>query len=81
MSAKVKIEAIDERNRSITYKVLEGEIMQLYKSVKVTLKISHGFAKWTFEYEKAHEGAPSMDDYANFTELVSKGLDAYLLSH
>ncbi|KAK2986712.1 hypothetical protein RJ640_010937 [Escallonia rubra] len=80
MMMKVKIEAIDDSNKSITFGALEGDIMQLYESFKVTVKVGDGFVKWTIEYEKASDAAPKPDLYGDFAVKVSKGLDAYLLS-
>jgi hypothetical protein len=33
--AKEKIEAIDDTNKSITFKVIEGDLLQEYKSFKM----------------------------------------------
>ncbi|KAK3024403.1 hypothetical protein RJ639_043361 [Escallonia herrerae] len=70
---KVKIEAIDDLNKSITFGALEGDIMQLYKSFKATVMVGDGFVKWTIQYEKATDAAPKPDLYGDFAVEVSKG--------
>ncbi|CAA0839336.1 Polyketide cyclase/dehydrase and lipid transport superfamily protein [Striga hermonthica] len=50
--ATVKIEAISDAGKSITFAVLEGDLLLLYKSFKVTLIVGEGLATWTFAFEK-----------------------------
>ncbi|KAK9272363.1 hypothetical protein L1049_002734 [Liquidambar formosana] len=83
MTIRAKIEAADDENKSITFCALEGDIMNLYKSFKVTLQAIKegdgvGSVKWSFEFEKANEAAPNPDVYAALVAKVSKGLDTYL---
>ena len=79
MTAKVKIEALDNENKLITFAILEGEILNLYTSFKADLQVvDAGYAKWSIEYEKANESAPDPEVYRNFAVMMSKGLDAYL---
>ncbi|RVX12673.1 Kirola [Vitis vinifera] len=58
-SIKETVESKDEENRSITFKVLDGELLNDYKSYKFTTQaIPKGegcLVKWTAEYEKASE--------------------------
>ncbi|KAL0288448.1 UNVERIFIED_CONTAM: Kirola [Sesamum calycinum] len=35
--AKEIIEAIDEEKKSVTFKVIEGDLMELYKTIKLTV--------------------------------------------
>ncbi|TKY69290.1 MLP protein 43 [Spatholobus suberectus] len=83
-SAKEKIEAIDDDNKSITYSLFDGEISESYKSLRGTLQVidkeNGGVVKWTFEYEKLKENisAPSPDSYLDFAAMVTKDIDAHL---
>ncbi|PRQ40954.1 putative START-like domain-containing protein [Rosa chinensis] len=56
--AKEVFEAIDDENNSITLKVVEGDLLEHYKSFKVTIEASPKgegcTVHWTFEYEKVH---------------------------
>uniref|UniRef100_A0A7N2QZB6 Bet v I/Major latex protein domain-containing protein n=1 Tax=Quercus lobata TaxID=97700 RepID=A0A7N2QZB6_QUELO len=79
MTANVKIEALGNENKLITFAILEGEILNLYTSFKADLQVMDaGYAKWSIEYEKANESAPDPEVYRNFAVMMSKGLDAYL---
>lgn len=87
MSAKLRIEEINDEKKSISYKFIEGDALQLYKSFMAKLEVKkeegggNNIVKWTFEFEKAHEGVPNPDHYGDLASLICKGLDAYLLLH
>lgn len=57
--AKEIIEAIDEEKKSITFKVIEGDLMEIYKRFKVILHVETSgntdLVTWTIEYEKMNE--------------------------
>ncbi|EYU33126.1 hypothetical protein MIMGU_mgv1a0195071mg, partial [Erythranthe guttata] len=50
--AKEIIEAIDEEKKSVTYKVIEGDLMELYKTFKLTVHVDtsgdDNLVTWTF---------------------------------
>ncbi|KAI3462610.1 hypothetical protein Pfo_019273, partial [Paulownia fortunei] len=81
MSVKVKTEAINDAERSITFVALEGDILNLYISFKVKLTVSDGFVLFCFEFEKANDWSPNPDIYAKLAVGITKGLDLYLLFH
>ncbi|KAI3462611.1 hypothetical protein Pfo_019274 [Paulownia fortunei] len=81
ISVKVKTEAINDAERSITFVALEGEILNLYLSFKVKLTVSHGYVLFCFEFEKANDCVPNPDIYAKLAVEITKGLDLYLLTH
>ncbi|XP_028767198.1 MLP-like protein 28 [Neltuma alba] len=81
--AKEVVESINLIERSITFKVIEGDLLDVYNSFRFILKItpnvlSGSVVHWTLEYEK-----PS-DDTADPTSLmkeviqVSKDVDAFV---
>lgn len=78
------VESIDEENKSITYKIIDGEIAQNYKVFKSTAQVTpkgNGcLVKWTIEYEKANEDVPTPNKYCEFTTNMSKAVEAYLLN-
>ncbi|KAL2522406.1 Polyketide cyclase/dehydrase and lipid transport superfamily protein [Forsythia ovata] len=80
VTAKVKFEAINDGERSITYTVLDGDVLQLYKSFKATITVTDGSVKWFIEYEKALEIAPIPEAYAALAIAASKVVDLYLLT-
>ncbi|GLJ28463.1 hypothetical protein SUGI_0559940 [Cryptomeria japonica] len=83
-----KIESLDEANMTTTHTVLNGQIMNKYKTYKLTLKVSPGvtsgtcIVKWIIEYEPAHEGEVVHPENAKETAVHTfKVLEQYLLSN
>ncbi|GAB4828761.1 hypothetical protein Ancab_040616 [Ancistrocladus abbreviatus] len=58
--AKEIVEAIDVKNKTITFNVIEGDVTEEYKTFKITIDIKPegdtNLVKWTMDYEKLHEG-------------------------
>ncbi|KAK4479144.1 hypothetical protein RD792_014655 [Penstemon davidsonii] len=58
-TAKQLIQAIDEEKKSIEFKMLEGDLMKLYKDFLITLHIDTkdgiDLVTWTLEYETLHD--------------------------
>ncbi|KAK4416415.1 Kirola [Sesamum alatum] len=79
LSATEKIAAIDEGAKSITFAVLEGDLLLLYKSFEATLTVSEGLAKWTFVFEKATLLTPPPELYVPLVITLSTLVDAFLL--
>lgn len=82
-SMKETVEAVDEENKSITFNVLEGEVMKDYKSYKFTIHaIPKGegcLVKWTVIYEKAREDGPDPHNYMEYAVQVTKDIESHLL--
>ncbi|XP_048328035.1 MLP-like protein 34 isoform X1 [Ziziphus jujuba] len=86
MSVKLKVEDADEENKSISFVVLDGDLLKLYNTFKPKIHIfkdSNGNAqiKWSIEFDKANQNAPSPSSYLDLAIKVSKGLDAYLYNN
>lgn len=83
-TAKEVVEAVDSDNNSITYKVIEGDLMKEYKSftfkIDVTPKGEGSVAHWTMEYEKLHEGVDHPETLLELAVEVSKEIDESLTS-
>lgn len=81
--SKETIEDVDEKNKSITYKFLEGDLMDLFKSMKVTFQIiSEGeknFLKWMYEYEKENANGPGPEILKTFIDEVTSRIDEHFL--
>lgn len=81
------VEAIDEKNKSLTYKVLDGEVKKEYKSFKFTVQVigksggEGSIVKSTIECEKLNKGVPDPNKYAEFTKILLKNLDTYLINN
>ncbi|PIN19723.1 hypothetical protein CDL12_07588 [Handroanthus impetiginosus] len=78
MTAKVKTEAINEDEKSITFIPIEGEIMQIYTTFVAKVTVGDGYVMWSIEYEKANDSLLNLDSYAKLAAQITKGLDAYL---
>ncbi|CAI9782689.1 unnamed protein product [Fraxinus pennsylvanica] len=74
VSANVKFEAIDGE-KSVTYVILDGDLMQLYKSFKGTVIVSDGSVKWHFKYEKILEIVPIPEVCAALAIEVTEVVD------
>ncbi|KAL7090833.1 hypothetical protein ACP275_12G066800 [Erythranthe tilingii] len=57
--AKQIIEGIDEEKKSVTFNVIEGDLMEFYKTFKAIVHVDtigeDNLVTWTFEYEKVSE--------------------------
>ncbi|CAI9785475.1 unnamed protein product [Fraxinus pennsylvanica] len=57
--AKEVIKAMDEEKRSVTFKIIEGDPMELYKAFKASFHVETNgdvdLVTWTFEYEKLND--------------------------
>jgi len=80
--AKEKIEAIDETNKSITFKVIEGDLLKEYKSFKIFVQASPkgegSLVHWSMEYEKLKEDVPEPKTLLQFAVDMSKDIDGHL---
>ncbi|XP_020534974.1 MLP-like protein 28 isoform X2 [Jatropha curcas] len=85
VAVKETMEAIDEKSRRITFNMLEGEIMNYYKSYKLSMEVASmgkgSLVKWTVEYEKQNEEISPPHKYLEFLVNFSKSIDAYLLTN
>ncbi|KAL4361740.1 hypothetical protein GQ457_04G009220 [Hibiscus cannabinus] len=83
-SAKEVFEKVDDTNRTIVYKLVGGEIMDAYKTLRSTLNVmpmgEGSLVKWTMDFEKQNESIPDPVKYAEFLTVWSKNVDAYLLN-
>ncbi|KAL7132308.1 hypothetical protein ABFS83_12G064600 [Erythranthe nasuta] len=79
--AKEIIEAIDEENKSVTYKVIEGDLMELYKTFKLTAHVDttgeDNVVTWTFEYEKMSDDIPDPHTLMDFCLAMTKNIDSH----
>ncbi|KAM7277010.1 hypothetical protein ACFE04_018876 [Oxalis oulophora] len=80
--AKEVIEAVDVENNSITYRVIEGDLMKEYKNflltIQVTPKGTGSNVHWILEYEKISEEVAHPETLAQFVREVSEDLDKHL---
>ncbi|KAJ4874791.1 Polyketide cyclase/dehydrase and lipid transport superfamily protein [Raphanus sativus] len=83
---KERIESIDPENNRATYRVLEGDLMNEYKSFLITFQVTPNEGEpgsilhWHFEYEKISEEVAHPETLLQFAVEVSKEIDAHLMS-
>jgi hypothetical protein len=80
--AKQKIVAIDDTKKSITFKVIEGDLLKEYKNfeivVQATPKGEGSLVHLTMEYEKLKDDIPEPNTLLQFGIDLSKDIDAHL---
>lgn len=83
-TVKETTEAIDDKSKTMTFNMLEGDMMKYYKSFKSILNVTAlgqgSLVKWTMEYEKQNEGIPDPIKYEDFLRSWSNNVDGYLLN-
>ncbi|KAM7484661.1 hypothetical protein LguiA_000670 [Lonicera macranthoides] len=83
--AKDIIEAVDEEKRSVTFKVIEGDVMELYKTFKATVHVDtkgeNNLVTWTFDYEKMNEDVPDPNTLIEFCLNLTKDIETHHLQN
>lgn len=76
---------IDEGKKSITFKLLEGDLTELYKTFIIHVHVdTHGLSNlvtWTVEYEKLSPDVPDPDTLMEFYEKVTKDIETHHLKN
>ena len=82
--AKELVEAIDRENNKITFKVLEGDLLEHYKSFRFIIHVVQqkegSVVHWTMEYEKLKGHIPDPHSLLQLAIEVSKDIDAHLIT-
>lgn len=82
--AKEVIEAIDEEKKSVTFNVIEGDLKELYKTMKITVHVDtngeNNLVTWTFDYEKLNETVPDAATLMDFCLDLTKAIETHHLS-
>ncbi|KAK6146768.1 hypothetical protein DH2020_020637 [Rehmannia glutinosa] len=77
--SKEMVEAIDEEKKSITFNVIEGDVMAWYNTFKTILKVDNNgedsLVTWTMEYEKKTEDVPEPDAIMNLCLSMTKEIE------
>ncbi|PWA60814.1 kirola [Artemisia annua] len=70
------IDALDEKNKSLCFKTLNGDLLKFYKSFRAYLQVDgnteSSTVTWTFEYEKMSQNAPDPDSLLELLKNVIK---------
>jgi len=74
---------IDEGNRSVTYKILEGDLMELYTTFNVQLHVEtdglNNIVTWTLEYEKLTPDVLDPNTLMDLYRKATKDIETYTL--
>ncbi|XP_059649548.1 kirola-like [Cornus florida] len=81
--AKELIEAIDEEKKSMTFKVIEGHLLDLYKTIVITFHVDtkgeSNLVTWTFVYEKLSEHVPDPNTLMDLCIALTKDIETHHL--
>lgn len=82
--AKEIVEVIDDENKLVSYKVIEGDLLNEYKRFKVIVqsvpKGQGGLIKWTMEYEKLSDDIPPPEKLMEFCLHATKDIEEHLIN-
>ncbi|GAA0139866.1 hypothetical protein Leryth_005827 [Lithospermum erythrorhizon] len=73
--AKEMISVIDEKNRLMEFKVIEGDMMKAYKSFVSTFQSANNTVTWTIEYEKTNENVPNPTSLLELLAKITRDID------
>ncbi|XP_012460638.1 kirola [Gossypium raimondii] len=83
-TCKEMMEKVNDKDRTIVYKLVEGEIMKAFKSWNSILNVmpmgEGSLVKWTMEFEKQNDDVPDPVKYGEFLTTWAKNVDTYLLN-
>uniref|UniRef100_A0A803L6J2 Bet v I/Major latex protein domain-containing protein n=1 Tax=Chenopodium quinoa TaxID=63459 RepID=A0A803L6J2_CHEQI len=81
--AKVIVEAIDEKNKLVRFKIIEGSLLKEYKSFVATLEVVHRGAitavKWAVDFEKFEDFGPYPVKLMDFIIGMTRDIEAHHL--
>ncbi|KAG8367338.1 hypothetical protein BUALT_Bualt16G0061800 [Buddleja alternifolia] len=81
-TAKQALQDIDEKKQQIAYKMLEGDLMELYKSMLITVHVETkggvDFVTWTIDYELLKEDNPHPISLLNFFIELTTDIEAHI---
>ncbi|KNA16670.1 hypothetical protein SOVF_087080 [Spinacia oleracea] len=82
-TAKAVVEAIEEENKLVKFKIIEGSLLKEHKSFTVTLQVvDRGeitAVKWTVEFEKFDDYGPYPVKLMDFIVGMTRDIEAHHL--
>ncbi|KAK1423128.1 hypothetical protein QVD17_18423 [Tagetes erecta] len=83
--SKARIKDINESKKSITFEVLEGDVLEQYKTfishVQVDKHGSNNLVSWTVEYEKLNPNIPDPDTFMEICKQMAKDIETHHLQN
>ncbi|CAI9104427.1 OLC1v1003095C1 [Oldenlandia corymbosa var. corymbosa] len=78
------IEAIDVEKKSVTYRVIERDILAAYKTFAFIIDVDKvgdkNVVTWSIEYEKQDESIPDPHGLIKLCHAITKDIEAYHLN-
>ncbi|KAL7609050.1 hypothetical protein Lser_V15G11079 [Lactuca serriola] len=82
-TAKEIIEEVDDELHKIVFRVIEGNILEVYNPFIITLKTEDvgdkKFVIWTLEFEKVNASIPDPTQYLDLLCGIAGNMDAHFL--
>ncbi|KAI3864402.1 hypothetical protein MKX03_028438 [Papaver bracteatum] len=84
---KDKIEAIDDESRTVSFSVVDGDVLRMYPKFEYTLTVTplvtqgsdqSCLLKLSVEYEKENEDVPHPHQYVEFATSANKAIASHL---
>ncbi|KAK1380584.1 MLP-like protein 34-like [Heracleum sosnowskyi] len=83
MVEKHRVEAIDEEQKQVTYKVIEGELLKSFKIFVINVHVDtsgvDNLVTWSFDYEKVDESIKDPTEYLDFVLRINKDIETHHL--
>ncbi|XP_075094985.1 kirola-like [Nicotiana tabacum] len=76
---KEVIEAFDHQKKSITWKVIEGDLLELYNYFTIITSSEDQWTTWTLVYEKKTEDTPEPLDFLGVVLDLTKDIDIIVI--
>lgn len=80
---KEVVEVIDEAMKLVKFKVVEGDLLEFYKTFYITIHVDTGGGKnlvtYTFEYEKKHSNVEDPNSLMELCVNVTKDIETHNL--
>nr|XP_016445739.1 PREDICTED: kirola-like [Nicotiana tabacum] len=73
------IEATDPQKKSVTWKVIEGDLLELYNSFTIITSIEEQWTTWTFVYKKKTGDTPEPLAVMGVVLKMTKHVEGHLL--
>ncbi|KAL1220840.1 MLP-like protein 31 [Cardamine amara subsp. amara] len=84
--AKERIELVEPEKNLIKFKIIEGDVLAVYKSFSITIQATPkedgvgSVVKWHLEYERDDENVPHPKNFLPFLAEMTKEIDESLSS-
>ncbi|KAH6755635.1 hypothetical protein C2S53_011202 [Perilla frutescens var. hirtella] len=81
-SAKQVLQDVDKEKKQISWKMMEGDLMELYKNVLITAHVETkgavDFVTWTIDYELISKSNPHPLPLLNFFIELTKEIECHI---